>query len=361
MKIAVLIIKGIGDTLHAIPALKALRQAKPGASITVVVADRSSGELIAASGLNLKPVVLPFRAAGRFLYCLRVLYGLRRERFDASITMFPSNRVWYNIFALVVNARLRITHRYPCGRLRALAFLQNKRVDAPRGLHTVEHNLNLLSALDIDPIDRTHLGGKLIHVPETAATQAAYFLTAAFPSSAKKPVALHVSISDAMVYKRWDHANIELFARLAERINTSFDRPVVLIAGPGEKGTADAIAALCGCEAAVCNGFPILSTAALLERCALLINTDSGIGHVAASLAVPVITIFGPANPAMTRPYGASVTVIRKNLSCSPCYSYPYDSCAPRISCADGECFGPIDMDEVMAAASAILTDRTLP
>lgn len=368
MKIAVLIIKGIGDTLHALPALKRLRQAKPDAAITVVVADDSCSQIINASGLSMCPVILPFRRKGTLIRCLGVLHRLRRESFDVSITMFPSNRVWYNLFARIMNARLRITHRYPCGRLRTLAFLQNTRIDAPRNLHTVEHNLNLLSALDIDstftPLWEKGAGGqskRLLVIPDDAIAQAEAFISASFPALTKKPVALHASISDTMVYKRWDHSNIAVFARIADRIHNEYERPVVLIAGPDEKHTAAAIAAVCAIPPAICDNLPILATAALLERCALLINTDSGIGHLAASQNVPVITIFGAANFRMTRPFSEQSFVVRRDIPCSPCYDYPYDSCKPHINCDNGACFGTINIDDVMSAAHTYLKDTALP
>ena len=80
------------------------------------------------------------------------------------------------------------------------------------------------------------------------------------------------------------------------------------------------------------TGFHLRVIAALIKRCSIFINTDSGLGHIAASLNVPTFTIFGPANPLWTRPYNKKAVVIRKGLPCQPCNG-KLDVCKGRIDC----------------------------
>ena len=54
--------------------------------------------------------------------------------------------------------------------------------------------------------------------------------------------------------------------------------------------------------------------------------------HIAAAMSVPVIAIFGPTAPWRTGPYGKGHTVIRKELSCSPCFSRP---CNNNMACME--------------------------
>jgi ADP-heptose:LPS heptosyltransferase len=51
--------------------------------------------------------------------------------------------------------------------------------------------------------------------------------------------------------------------------------------------------------------------AALLQRSRLMISNDTGPGHLAAALAVPVISVLGPTDPAQWRPWGPGVEVVR--------------------------------------------------
>jgi ADP-heptose:LPS heptosyltransferase len=45
--------------------------------------------------------------------------------------------------------------------------------------------------------------------------------------------------------------------------------------------------------------------------------------HIAAAVGTPVVALFGASEPARTGPYGRIHTVIRSELSCSPCFKRP--------------------------------------
>ena len=51
-------------------------------------------------------------------------------------------------------------------------------------------------------------------------------------------------------------------------------------------------------------GNSLLEAAALLERAFVYVGPDSGLGHIAAAVGTPTITLFGPLNPARYRPWG---------------------------------------------------------
>lgn len=60
----------------------------------------------------------------------------------------------------------------------------------------------------------------------------------------------------------------------------------------------------------------------VIGKAKYFICNDTGPMHIAAALNVPVFAIFGPANPVRTGPYGDIHTVIQKDLDCSPCYAH---------------------------------------
>jgi ADP-heptose:LPS heptosyltransferase len=47
----------------------------------------------------------------------------------------------------------------------------------------------------------------------------------------------------------------------------------------------------------------LLQTAAVLAQAQLLVGNDSGIGHIAAAMNTPTVTVFGPGDPARYHPY----------------------------------------------------------
>jgi heptosyltransferase-2 len=57
--------------------------------------------------------------------------------------------------------------------------------------------------------------------------------------------------------------------------------------------------------------FPPRVLGAVLARAGLYVGNDSGISHLAAAWGAPVVTLFGPTDPAQWAPIGPRVTVLR--------------------------------------------------
>lgn len=53
----------------------------------------------------------------------------------------------------------------------------------------------------------------------------------------------------------------------------------------------------------------LITAAAVLERAHAVVGNDSGLGHIAAALGVPTLTVFGPGDPERYRPRGPHVKV----------------------------------------------------
>lgn len=83
----------------------------------------------------------------------------------------------------------------------------------------------------------------------------------------------------------------------------------------------------------------ITQMAGLLSSCRLLVTNDTGTMHVAAAVKTPVVAIFGPTDPVTTPPFGNNHTIIRKEISCSPCLK--------RTCPTDHRCMKSISVGEV--------------
>jgi heptosyltransferase-2 len=106
--------------------------------------------------------------------------------------------------------------------------------------------------------------------------------------------------------------------------------------------------------------------AGVLGQARLVIGSDSFPAHLAAALATPVLTIFGPSNHAAWAPYGSLAAgdfdvaqpgagiVVRADLPCSPCLYTGYEL-GRREGCPRRTCLTAIDSNQVFRAAMELL------
>ncbi len=79
----------------------------------------------------------------------------------------------------------------------------------------------------------------------------------------------------------------------------------------------------------------------VMKRALFVVSNDSGPMHIAAALNIPVFAIFGPTDPLRTGPYGGNHTVIRKDISCAPCF---------RKTCDNINCMQDLSVEQVYEA-----------
>ena len=119
--------------------------------------------------------------------------------------------------------------------------------------------------------------------------------------------------------KRWPWRRFVALAREIRRARP--DARIVLIAGPKELWLAVRIHEESGkIHPVVGPDLDLADLAAVLGRLDLLVTNDSGPMHLAASLGVSCMALFGPTNPVRTSPVGHEHQVLYTNRWCSPCF-----------------------------------------
>lgn len=63
----------------------------------------------------------------------------------------------------------------------------------------------------------------------------------------------------------------------------------------------------------------LLDVMQYIQAAKSVVALDSGLTHLSAALAVPTVSLFGPTNPGLTRPYGHNQTVLKPDFECAPC------------------------------------------
>jgi ADP-heptose:LPS heptosyltransferase len=108
--------------------------------------------------------------------------------------------------------------------------------------------------------------------------------------------------------KNWP---LERWSEFMETIAPRFEK-LLLIGGEADRGVVRVFQARCGkppLETMICANLWDLARA--LSRCTVFVGHDTGVTHLAAAVNTPTIALFGPTDPAIWRPLGEHVEIIR--------------------------------------------------
>ena len=87
---------------------------------------------------------------------------------------------------------------------------------------------------------------------------------------------------------------------------------------PAEKARAERIANGLN-NAVVLPKLNLAGVAKVLASASACVAVDTGLGHLAAALDVPTISLFGPTNPGLTGAYGKVQIHLASDFPCAPC------------------------------------------
>jgi heptosyltransferase-1 len=97
---------------------------------------------------------------------------------------------------------------------------------------------------------------------------------------------------------------LERFAALADKVSKDFGLSIIATGSASEKDIVEKLKNLAKVPIANFAGATSISElAALLKSARLVVSNDTGPGHIAAALGVPVVMLFGPTNPTRVHPY----------------------------------------------------------
>jgi heptosyltransferase-2 len=154
--------------------------------------------------------------------------------------------------------------------------------------------------------------------------------------------------------KRWPQ---ERFATLVQRLATDESRRFLLFGDAREKPLTAAVTRAAAHAHDCGGGDDLLRTAALLQRCHLLVTNDSGLLHVAEAVGCPVLALFGPTSPAFG--YAPSLPGSRLLFApppCNPCSKNGSRPCHRR----EHECMLALDVENAHQEALAILASSSV-
>jgi heptosyltransferase-1 len=287
----------MGDVLHALPSVAALRLARPEWEIDWVVDERWLPLLTASDGRG--PVVeraIPvaikaWKRSPLALQTAKELLAFRhlRGRYDCVVDMQGTLRS----AAIGWLAGGRALTGYADPRESFAARMYGMKVERA-GRHVVEQGAALLSAatgVELSPI--------MPEIPKELTAEAW-----ADELVGTDKVCL-LAAGAGWRAKQWP---AERFADLAQRMRERGYRCLVNAARQGDPLAEEVVAASDGAaEAVVCD---VAGLIALERRASLVVGGDTGPMHLAAALGVKLVALFGPTDPLRNGPWGTGKRVV---------------------------------------------------
>jgi heptosyltransferase-2 len=315
----------LGDTVLALPALRALRDGLPGAE---VVPAGPWVDAVLAGEPGLRPWAWP--RDGRRGGLARVRAG---RALGADLLLLLTNSLGSALWGRATGARWRIGYAAE-GRTRLLTHP----VPVPPGpVHQADAYGALLAPLGLAA------GGRPTLAVEAGRARAAGALLASVGAAEGRAVGLQLG-AGLGPSKLWP---AERLAELAGRLEAR-GIPVVLLGTAAASGMLERVAASLGRRPRnlVGQDEPGLLSG-LLGALAVLVTPDSGPAHVAAAVGTPVVALFGPTDPRLTAPLGPGAVALARPPPCAPCFR-------PRCP-IDHRCLTAISVEEVLEAVVARL------
>jgi heptosyltransferase-2 len=310
----------LGDTVMAVPAIRALRGSLAGARMLLA---GPWAPLLADQGLADLLVTYPRSWSGRLGTADRM------REFGGDLVLVLPNSFEAALAARYWRARTRVGF---ATQGRASLLTDAPPLPAPRR-HQTDEYLVLVEALAIAAVARI----PDLHppAPDSPVRQRVRQLLDEAGAGRRPRIGIHVGASYGTA-KVWPAGRT---ADLCQLLRARGITGVLLGTGADEAHAAAVLGRAPG-PSLVGRDSPDLLPALLAELDGLLCG-DTGVGHLAAALGTPVVALFGPTDPARTAPRGP-VTVITHAVPCAPCF---YRSCP-----IDHPCLRGIEPGEVVAA-----------
>ncbi len=312
-------LSAMGDVIHTLPAVRALRTALPQAYIGWLIEERWAELLCAPGGTRrgqrspLRPLVdevhtVNLKGWGKSLLSISTVQrvatvwnDVRAAQYDVAVDLQGAMRSamlahWSGARAVYGAAEAR----------ESPASLWYTRKVVARGMHVIQQNLSVAEALCGSPRKRLapDISHDFPHDPQAEARveqRLGEYGTGDFAI---------LNPGAGWGAKRWP---AERYGEVARGLAEQGLRSIVNY-GPGEEEL------VCAAEAASrgtarAMKCTLTELIALMRRARLFVGGDTGPLHLATALRVPVVGIYGPTDPARNGPYGMRSVVLRNSES----------------------------------------------
>lgn len=291
----------MGDTLCALPMLKAIRDFYNSAHITLVTKSSTNYiEVFKESKLYADEVREFEYGFENFVYLIK---ELRYRAYDLAVV--PSSVIFSvtnHLIAYYSKAKYRVGAASFNGFDNKCAFLLNVKSDflwQTKKVHQVQRNLDIVRQIGVYPLDtKIHIALSTQNI-----TYASNFFKKNFPDNSRLTIGFHPGAGK--FENVWDPI---CFAELIEKLKKDFNPYIFISEGPQDilyvEKLVSTLKKKYGIEEFTVHNGVLMDNLALISSLDLFVTNDTGIMHLAAGTETPMVSLFGPSKAYEWAPIG---------------------------------------------------------
>ncbi|MGH9727015.1 MAG: glycosyltransferase family 9 protein [Candidatus Acidiferrales bacterium] len=291
----------LGDIVHTLPAVVALRESFPRAEIDWLV-DRKWSPILEGNPDAGKIMSIDRRSWRNVLATIR---ELRAARYTIALDFQSLYRS--AILARLSGAPRRVGFDNSYAREAAATLFYTKKV-TPRRTHKIEHNLELVESIGAR--------AKEVRFPLFVSSEAAERVNHILSTHGINDLFV-LSPGGGWGSKCWP---AERYGALHRALVERYGWPGVISFGPNERGLAESVRRAAGLPEPLVELFNLPQLMALLRRAKFVVAADTGPLHLASALGTPVVGLYGPTDPARNGPFSKCDVVVRNASAAETTY-----------------------------------------
>jgi heptosyltransferase-2 len=348
LKILIIALSGIGDSLMFSPALSVLKKKLPDTEIDLLCMIKGVKEIYELNPRVNQIIHFNFLKEG-LLKSLFFVFKLRKK-YDVTLNVYPANRKQYNVISFLIGGRKRFAVRYHRKDISNFGFLNNQTIVENDSLHNVQENLSLVKKfLELPIVEEEKME---IFFNNELEKFAENFIKEIPNSALPTPqclIGFHAGCATLKnhIKRRWEP---EKFAHLGLLLKEKFNVQVLLFGGPDEYELNAHINSMMNNSAIEVKTNTLIETAAIMNRCNLFVTNDSALMHIASALGLKVVALFGPTNTNYVHPWKTEHVIVKTNLDCQPCFYYSPKPLTCTRSDLQFKCIKDLSVEMVMKA-----------
>jgi lipopolysaccharide heptosyltransferase II len=342
----------LGDVLMCTPAMRALREQRPGRSLTLLTS--GIGAAVARyipevdEALVYRPPWMKHDTVRGADYQLVMVRQLREAAFDAAVifTTCTQNALPAAMLCYLAEIPLRLAHCRENPYDLLTDWVPETDLDARQGIrHEVQRQLDLVATVGCKP---SH-GRLSFDVPSSARVEAARLLGDLDIAMDQPWILMHPGASAAS--RRYPPRH---WAELLRMVHVQLGLPVVLTGDEGEQPLIADIRGQSGVPTghahSLAGKLDLAQLAAVIELASVAVSNNTGPAHIAAAVGTPVVDLYALTNPQHT-PWQVASRVLYHDVPCRYCY---------KSICPQGHhaCLEQLASAEVMAAIRELLASQ---